>query len=255
MLTQACRWFGPCHITDTMAKLFLQDRFPGDVIQCLKTPGEALPLMATLQHDNWHNRQKRAGDFKQICQQLYKHSIKLMGSSWFISLARQVGKWDRSSCTRRVGRGEEAEKGDVNILGSLFLTSPCANDTIIICVGRIKGGYYIRDSSLIPQKATLGSTEEIDTALGSPCAQTMVSKAVGSDTGLGRWCPGSPSLCALSSSHWNSPWGPLPSCFSNSLKAVGVFLSSSRAAHHSTTMHTFYVYSTPYQCSSPQSLS
>jgi len=91
----------------------LQERPPTDAIQCLKTPGEALPLMAALQHGNQLNRQKRARDFKQSCQRLYKHSIKLMGSSCFVSSARQVGKSDcSSSCRRGVGRGEEAEKGD-----------------------------------------------------------------------------------------------------------------------------------------------
>jgi len=38
-----------------------------------------------------------------------------MGSSCFLSLARQVGKLDHSSSRRGVGRGEEAEKGEIKI--------------------------------------------------------------------------------------------------------------------------------------------
>lgn len=98
----------------------LQERPLTDAIQCLKTPGEALPLMAALQHDNQSDRQKRARDLKQSCQRLYKHSIKLMGSSCFISSARQVGKSNRSSCRSGVGKGEEAEKGDFTMSAPPF---------------------------------------------------------------------------------------------------------------------------------------
>lgn len=132
----------------------LQERPLTDAIQCLKTPGAALPLMAALQHDDQRNRQKRARDFKRICQRLYKHSIKLMGSSCFISSARQVGKSNCSSCRRWVGR-EETEILPCVPLLSLFPAFPHLKQLSLSCGGRDRE--LTAPDSLIPKRAVLWS--------------------------------------------------------------------------------------------------
>lgn len=129
-------------------------------------------------------------------------------------------------------------------LSSLFQTSPCLEQIASSSVWEESGGLLrlrfltcTRETRLVEHRKEIQPSRYFRLTLCTP----WVNRAGGSDAGWWRPCPGSPSLCASASSHWNSSEVCFP-LVSLIVSKLLVFFSQKSKGLAASTLQYHYTY-------------